>query len=66
MTFFFRALLLLAWLGLPGIRCDPLLPLFQSASQAGFAGLCLGYSDLLQHSVDVCSNIVLMTRLYVV
>ena len=38
---------------LPGNCCDPHLPLLLSASQAGFAGLSIGYSDLLPHDVDV-------------
>ena len=39
--------------GLPCICCDPFLPSLLLASQAGFAGLCTGYSDLLPHGVDV-------------
>ena len=38
--------------GLPGICCDKLLPLFLSASQVGFAGLCTVYTELLQRGVD--------------
>ena len=41
---------------LNGLSCvchDPLLPLPPSASQAGFPGLCMGYSDLLPQGIDV-------------
>ena len=39
--------------GFPGILCDPLLPLPLLCSKAGFAGLLVGYLQLLPLCVDV-------------
>ena len=39
--------------GFPGILCDPLLPLPLLCSKAGFAGLLVGYLQLLPLCIDV-------------
>ena len=39
--------------GFPGIVCDPLLPIPLLCSKAGFAGLLVGYLQLLPLCIDV-------------
>ena len=50
-TFFFRVLL--SSMASSGILCDPLLPLLLLCSMAGFAGLLIGYLQLLPLCIGV-------------